>query len=458
MSASGRVLLVDDDAELTALLERGLTRRGFAVTSAASAASALAHLAAHDVDVVVTDLHLSGLGAGPGGLDLAARAVEHRPGLPVIVITAFGSFDTAIAAIRAGAYDFLTKPVQIEVLAMAAERAVAHRRLVDEVVRLRQQVTSGRATTWLGDSEAMQKVEDLIARVAATDASVLITGESGTGKEVVARELHQRSRRAAGPLIAINCAAMPEHLLESELFGHVKGAFTDARTARAGLFAQASGGTLVLDEIGELPVALQAKLLRALQERKVRPVGGDAETAFDVRLLSATNRDLEARIEERAFRDDLFYRINVVHLALPPLRARGADVLQLAQRFVAETASRFGKEVRGISAQAAQKLTAYSWPGNVRELGNAIERAVAMTRFSDITVEDLPEKIRSHQPTTMVVAGDDPSELLPIEEVERRYILHVLAVVGNNRTLASQVLGLDRKTLYRKLKSYGVGE
>jgi DNA-binding NtrC family response regulator len=456
MTAAGKVLLIDDDAELTALLERGLSRRGFAVTCASTAAAALAHLDEHDVDLVITDLHLQ----GPGGLELAERVVANRPGLPVIVITAFGSLDTAIAAIRAGAYDFLTKPVQIEVLAMAAERAVAHRRLVEEVVRLRQQVTAGRGagSTWLGDSEAMRRVEDLIGRVAATDASVLITGESGTGKEVVARELHQRSRRAAGPMIAINCAAMPEHLLESELFGHVKGAFTDARSSRAGLFVNASGGTLFLDEIGELPVALQAKLLRALQERKVRPIGGDVEVEFDVRLISATNRDLEARIEERAFRDDLFYRINVVHLALPPLRARGADVLQLAQRFVTDTAARFGKEVRGISATAAHKLTAYAWPGNVRELANAVERAVAMTRFSDITVEDLPDKIRSYTPSTMVVAGDDPTELVPVEEVERRYILHVLQVVGNNRTLASQVLGLDRKTLYRKLKSYGVGE
>ncbi|MEZ4359210.1 MAG: sigma-54 dependent transcriptional regulator [Kofleriaceae bacterium] len=454
MSGAGQVLLVDDDAELTALLERGLARRGFAVTAVATAEAALAHLERHDVDLVITDLHLQKL----GGLALTERVVANRPGVPVIVITAFGSLDTAIAAIRTGAYDFLTKPVQIEVLAIAAERAVAHHRMTDELVRLREQVHAQAGSPSLGESAAMRQVDDVLGRVAGTDASVLITGESGTGKELVARELHRRSRRAGGPLVAINCAAMPEQLLESELFGHVRGAFTDAKTSRPGLFVQASGGSLFLDEIGELPVALQAKLLRALQERKVRPIGGDAEVEFDVRLISATNRDLEARIEERAFRDDLYYRINVVHVPLPPLRARGGDVLRLAHRFMVETARRFGKDVTGISATAAAKLTAYAWPGNVRELGNAIERAVAMARFSELTVEDLPDRVRSYTASSLDVGGEDPTELLPLEAVERRYILHVLKAVGNNRTLASQVLGLDRKTLYRKLKGYGVDE
>lgn len=454
MSSKSHVLVVDDDVELVALLDRGLVRRGFTVASECSGEAALAFLVDHDVDLVITDLHLKGL----SGIELTERIVANRPGIPVIVLTAFGNLDTAVAAIRAGAYDFLTKPVQIEVLAMAAERAVAHHHLVDELVRLRRQVSSSRGTIWFGDSPAMRSVDDLIERVAGTDASVLITGESGTGKELVAKAIHQRSHRSAAPLVAINCAAMPENLLESELFGHVRGAFTDARSARTGLFVQASGGTLFLDEIGELPVALQAKLLRALQERKVRPVGGDTEIEFDIRLVSATNRDLEARIEERGFRDDLFYRINVVHLHLPPLRARGGDVLQLAQRFVTETAARFGKEVHGISSTAAEKLTTYAWPGNVRELANAVERAVAMTQFSHVTVEDLPEKIRNYTSSTIVVAGDDPTELVALEEVERRYILHVLKVVGDNRTVASQVLGLDRKTLYRKLKSYGVTE
>ncbi len=454
MTGKGRLLLVEDDAELSALLERGLSRRGFQVAVARSGEAALAHLVEHDVDVVVTDLHMPGL----GGLQLTERIVANRPGVPVIVITAFGSLDTAIAAIRVGAYDFLTKPLQVEVLAIAAERAVGHRELVAEVSRLRERVAASTDAAWLGDSAPMREVKELVDRVATTDASVLITGESGTGKELVAREFHRRSRRSSGAMVAVNCAAMPEALLESELFGHVRGAFTDARAARAGLFVAASGGTLFLDEIGELPVALQAKLLRALQERRVRPVGGDAEVPFDVRLISATNRDLEARIDERAFRDDLYYRINVVHIHLPPLRARGGDILLLAQRFVTEAASRFAKEVTGLSVAAGEKLLAYAWPGNVRELANAMERAVALTRFHEITVEDLPEKIRNYSATTVVLAGEDPSELVPLEDLERRYILHVLKAMGGNRTLTAGVLKLDRKTLYRKLKSYGVDE
>jgi DNA-binding NtrC family response regulator len=284
---------------------------------------------------------------------------------------------------------------------------------------------------------------------------VLITGESGTGKELVARALAARSRRRAGPFVAINCAAMPEALLESELFGHGKGAFTDAKTARTGLFLQANGGVLFLDEIGEMPLALQPKLLRALQERKVRPLGGDSETAFDARLVAATNRDLETAVEQRRFREDLFYRINVITVALPPLRARGNDVLLLAQHYVQHFAGQFGKNVTGLSSPAAERLCSYGWPGNVRELQNCMERAVALTRFAEIVVEDLPDKIRSYRRSHVVVASDDPTELVPLDEIERRYILRALEALGGNRTLTAQVLGLDRKTLYRKLRSYG---
>src|SRR6185437_13227793 len=245
-------------------------------------------------------------------------------------------------------------------------------------------------------------------------------------------------------------------LLESELFGHARGAFTDASRARAGLLAQANGGTLFLDEIGEMPLAVQPKLLRALQERRFRPVGGDAEVGFDARIVAATNRDLEAAVEERRFREDLYYRINVIHLDLPALRARGTDVLLLAQHFVAAYAARAGKDVTGIAPATAERLLAYSWPGNVRELSNAIERAVALTRYVELTVEDLPPKIRDHRPAHVVVATLDPAELVPLEEVERRYILRVLEALGGNKTRAAQVLGLDRKTLYRKLERYGL--
>jgi two-component system response regulator HydG len=293
--------------------------------------------------------------------------------------------------------------------------------------------------------------------VADSDASVLITGESGTGKEVVARALHARSKRRAGPFVAVNCAAMPEALLESELFGHTKGAFTDARAARTGLFLQADRGTLLLDEIGELPPGMQPKLLRALQERVVRPVGGSAEIPFDVRIVAATNRDLETAIEERTFRADLYYRLDVIHVELPPLRSRGSDVLVLAQRFVEEFATRAGKGVTGISAPAAEKLLAYAWPGNVRELMNCVERAVALTRYDQITVDDLPAKVKDHRPSHVLVASEDPSDLVPLEEVERRYVLKVLESAGGNKTLAARILGLDRKTLQRKVERSGRG-
>jgi two-component system response regulator HydG len=271
----------------------------------------------------------------------------------------------------------------------------------------------------------------------------------------VARALHRRGRRKDGPFVAINCAALPETLLESELFGHERGAFTDARAARSGLFVQASGGTLFLDEIGEMPLALQPKLLRALQERAVRPLGGEREVPFDVRLVTATNRDLETAVHDGRFREDLFFRVNVIHVPLPPLRARGGDILLIAQRFVNEYAARSGKAVTGLSPQAAERLLAYAWPGNVRELENCIERAIALAQHDKILPDDLPEKIRDYRRSHVLVASDDPAELVPLEEVERRYILRVLEAVGGNKSQAAQVLGLGRKTLYRKLEEYG---
>jgi two-component system response regulator HydG len=359
---------------------------------------------------------------------------------------------------RAGAYDFVIKPFELDVLGLAVERAARHRALTREVVRLRARVATGRGGALIGESAAMREVFDLIDRVAETDASVLITGESGTGKELVARAIHERSRRRGGKLVTINCAAMPEALLESELFGHVKGAFTDAKAGHAGLFVAAEGGTLFLDEIGELPIALQPKLLRALQERKVRPIGSEHEVAFDVRLVTATNRDLETAIDDKTFREDLYYRINVVHLQLPPLRARAGDVAMLAQSFLVDAATRFGKQVRGFSPAAADKLTSYAWPGNVRELANAIESAVALARFDELGVDDLPLKIRSYTPSHVLVPGTDPAGLVPLDEVERRYILHVVEACGGNQSLAAQILRIDRKTLHRRIKSYRNGD
>ena len=451
----GRILIVDDDRAMCEMLEGVLKRRGFECASRTSAEEALQLLAAEEFDVIVTDLNMQ----GTSGLELCQQVVANRPDVPVVVVTAFGSLETAVGAIRAGAYDFVTKPFEMEDIALTLERAVGHRQLREEVKRLRSAVReSQQFSDMIGTSAPMQKVYDLIARVAETEATVLVTGESGTGKELVAKAAHSRSRRAQGPFVAINCAAMPEPLLESELFGHVKGAFTDARQARSGLFLKASGGTLFMDEIGEMAMGMQAKLLRVLQERTVRPVGGDKEIPFDTRIIAATNRDLDTEVAERRFREDLFYRINVVRIQVPPLRSRGSDVLVLAQHFVERFAAVHRTNVKGLSSAAAERLMAYSWPGNVRELQNCIERAVALARYEMLGVDDLPEKLRDYRPSRVIVESEDPAELLPMEEVERRYVLRVLQAVGGNKTLAAEVLGFDRRTLYRKLERYGAVE
>jgi two-component system response regulator HydG len=448
---SGRILIVDDDAAMTDVLVQALPRKGYECVASTSGDEAYRLLESETFDAVVTDLNMRGM----NGIELCTRIGGTWPDVPVIVITAFGSLESAIEAIRAGAYDFVTKPFDIKTLALALDRAVQHRTLRQEVRRLQEQIDGSRPLPDLvGDSPPMRPVRELIQRLSSSDASVLVTGESGSGKEVVARALHVSGRRRSGPFVAVNCAALPEPLLESELFGHTKGAFTDAKAPRAGLFVQAHGGTLFLDEIGEMPPSLQVKLLRALQDRRIRPVGAEGETPVDVRVICATNRDLESAIEERRFREDLYFRINVVQIAVPPLRVRGNDVLTLAQHFLNRFAVRAEKPVKGISPAAAEKLLGYAWPGNVRELQNAMERAVALTRFEEVAVEDLPERIRQYR-NDALVEGADPAELVPLEEVERRYILRVLHAFGGRRSDAAKLLGIDRKTLYRKLEIWG---
>ena len=446
-----RVLLVEDDPAMGALVSRNLTKRGFEPLHVPSAAEALSAVEAQTFHVVVSDVRLGGM----TGLELCERLSARRPDVPVILITAFGDLDTAIAALRAGAHDFLPKPFEIDELAMRISHAAELGYLRAEVKRLREVVVPAREPDgMLGESPAMQVVFSLMARFALSDASVLIHGETGTGKELAARGLHMQSARRDGPFIAINCAAVPENLLESELFGHTRGAFTDAREKRQGLFLEAHGGTLFLDEVAELPVALQAKLLRALQDRKVRPIGSDKEVPFDARIICATHRDLDARVESGQFREDLYYRLNVLQLELPPLRARGSDVLVLSNAYLKAITARTGKQVSSIAAEAARKLMSYAWPGNARELANVIERAVALAEYDEITVADLPEKIQAFRSSDVIVAGHDPSELVTLEEVERRYILRVLEAAGGNRTRAAEILQVDRKTLYTKLKNY----
>ena len=451
----GRVLIVDDDPRLCKMVETFLRTQAFESSSCTSAEAAAEVLRTDQFDAVVTDLNLPGI----SGVQLCERIVANRPDLPVVVITGYGSLETAVAALRAGAYDFVTKPLDMNMLLFAIRRAVQHHSLQQEVKKLSEIVaTSTRCEGLLGESASMQQLFDRIRRVAGSDVSVLICGESGTGKELVARALHTQSRRHEGPFVAVNCAAIPESLLESELFGHKRGAFTDAKTERKGLFLQADGGTLFLDEISAFPLILQPKLLRALEERRVRPVGADQEVPFDARVLAATNRDLEAAVEEERFREDLFFRLNVVQIELPPLRSRGADILLLAQHFLTQFAARSGKHVIGMSHSVAEKLLGYAWPGNVRELRNAIEHAVALTVHEEIIVEDLPEKIRAHRSSQVVLGGNDPAEILPLEEMERRYILHAMQVAGGNKTLAARALGLDRTTLHRKLHLYGAAD
>ncbi len=450
------VFVIDDEREMVDLIALGLKKRGFHMSSFTSGPDALAAIATVDVDVIVTDLNMKGM----SGLELCQKVALDRPDIPVLVLTAFGSFETAVGAIRAGAYDFVTKPVEIEALAIAVRRAAEHRALRGELKRLHEVVanTRGRGDL-IGASPAMQQVYQLIDQVSATDATVLITGESGTGKEVVARAIHEKSRRKDGPYVALNCAAVPEQLLESELFGHAKGAFTDASKSRQGLFQQASGGSLFLDEVGDMALTTQPKLLRALQEKRVRPVGAESEVLTDVRLITATNRDLEDMVEDKRFREDLYYRINVIHIPLPPLRARGGDVLMLAQHMLRHYAAVFDKSVMGLSAAAAERMLAYDWPGNVRELGNCLERAVALAHFEEIQVEDLPEKIRNQQTRrSNPMSGTDHPELMTLEEVERRHVVRVLEACQGNRTDAAKVLDLDRKTLYRKLLRWGVSD
>ncbi|MBP8130328.1 MAG: sigma-54-dependent Fis family transcriptional regulator [Candidatus Hydrogenedentes bacterium] len=446
-----RILVVDDDQAMCELIAEDMSRRGFEVRWHTSAAAALANLKTESFAAVLTDLRMPVM----DGLGLCDSVKTEWPDLPVIILTAFGNLQAAVGAIRAGAYDFVTKPVKMDLLAIALQRAVDYHALratvrkLDEIVQVLQHFGN-----LIGNSAPMRELYERMRKVADSDSSALITGESGSGKELVARALHANSRRAAGPFVAVNCAGLPAPLLESELFGHARGAFTDAKEERKGLILQANGGTLLLDEIAEFPLPLQPKILRVLEERTVRPIGSDREVPFDVRVIALTNRDLESAVEEGLFREDLYYRINVINIAVPPLRARQTDILLLAQSFVDHFRQISGKPVMGVSTPAAERMMIYNWPGNVRELRNAVEQAVALSPYEKIAVEDLPERIRTYRPSRIVLEGSNPDELVPMEEVERRYILHVLKALGGNRTQAAHVLGINRRTLHRKLQSY----
>ncbi len=449
---SARVLVVDDDRDAGEVIRDLLIDSNLSADYADRGEAALATLDEVDVDVVLTDVRMDAM----SGIELCKRVREKHPDVPVIVITGQADVDTAVGALRAGAWDFVTKPLNVDHVLAAIARAVEHRRTRSEVRRLRKALAAARPIDGIiGESQPIRAITEMVSRIAEGDAMVLITGESGTGKELVAQAVHRLGPRKDEPFVAINCGAVPGNLLESELFGHVKGAFTDARRDRPGLFTQAGAGTIFLDEIGEMPLDMQVKLLRVLQERRVRPVGGDEEAPFYARVVCATNRDLEAEVEEGRFRQDLYYRVNVVTIEVPPLRARAGDVLLLAHHFLKRIAERTGKGVTSISPEASRKLLDYDWPGNVRELENGMERAVALARLSEISVDDLPAKIRDHQSTRLVIEGDDPSELVTMSEMERRYVRRVLEACRGNKTQAARVLGIDRRSLYRRLEEPG---
>jgi two-component system response regulator HydG len=449
---AAQIIVIDDEQEECQLLAMTLERQGMSVVACTSAQVALERIAHEEFDAVLTDLAMSDI----GGIEVCERVAGSQPGLPVVVVTGQGSMSAAIAAMRAGAYDFVTKPVDPNLIALTVGRAVQHRKLHAELKRLRGVVDgAGSPTDIVGSSGSMRRVHETIARVAGGDASVLLHGETGTGKELIAKRIHVISPRSNGPFVALNCAAVPPSLLESELFGHARGAFTDARTERVGLFVQADRGTLFLDEIGEMPLEMQPKLLRALQERKVRPVGANSEVPFDARIVAATNRDLEEEVRQRRFREDLYYRVNVVRIDVPSLRERSSDVLELAQYFLKRHDARAGSAVHNLSTEAARKLLAYQWPGNVRELENCIERAIAFARYDQITVDDLPDKIAAYAPEHFAVTANDADEVVTLAEVERRYVNRVLSLLGGNKSRAAEVLGIDRRTLHRKMHRWG---
>jgi DNA-binding NtrC family response regulator len=442
---SARLLVVDDDAVARDLLCEVLTREGYRVRPAADGAEALAICANEIIDLALLDLRMPGL----DGITLLGRLAALRPDVPVVILTAFATMDTAIAAIRAGAYDYLSKPFRMEEIQLVVRRALEARRLAQENRHYRQELKDRyRVDNLVGQSPAMIAVYKTIARVASLDATVLVCGETGTGKELVARAIHYAGPRAHRPFVVVDCSTVPDALFESELFGHVRGAFTGAIAARRGLLEAADGGTVLIDEIGELSTPLQAKLLRVLQERAVRRLGGNESVPIDVRVIAATHRDLRARVASGAFREDLYYRLNVVTIGLPALRERLDDLPLLARHFLDKHARAAGKPITGFARETLQALSSHRWPGNVRELEHAIERAVALTSTAVLLPDDLPEDVRNGAGRVLPA----PSHAMTLDEMKDWYVEAVLRQVHGNKVRAAEILGIDRRTLYRMLE------
>ncbi len=449
MSDRIRVLVVDDETPQVELVSGFLGRHGFDVQSAGDGAEALARLRAESADIVLTDQRMPGL----SGLELLDAARRLNPEVAVIVMTAYGTIEDAVAAIKAGASDYLAKPLNIDELLHRLTQVRDRQRLVRENRELREALQERhRVEGIVGESGLMQEVLSLVRRVAASDATVLIRGESGTGKELIAKAIHYASRRAGGPLVRVNCAALPETLLESELFGHERGAFTGAVATRRGRFEAAQGGSVFLDEIGDLPPHLQVKLLRVLQEREIERLGASRSIAVDVRVLAATHRDLEDLVRRERFRDDLYYRLNVVTIPVPPLRARRDDIPVLLDHFVRKFTHANGRVIRGMTKEAREALLRYDYPGNVRELENVVERAVVLTRDDVLGVADLPLTLQAPRQES----GREQTLPAAVEGLERHLIGEALDRAGGVQTRAAEVLGVSERVLRYKLQKYGL--
>ena len=447
-------MVVDDERNIRFGLAKALEMDGYEVEQAEDGQEALKLLLKMEIDLIIADLRMPKV----SGEELLKKVVSAYPTVPVIILTGHGTVDNAVQAMRNGAYDFLTKPVNLDRLGLLVKRALGrrelarkHQELQDEVRRLEKRKSGGEM---LGKSAPMERIFELINQVAPTRASVLITGESGTGKELVADALHTASPRKEAPLIKVHCAALSESLLESELFGHEKGSFTGAAGQRKGRFELADGGTIFLDEIGEINQATQIKILRVLQERSFERVGGEQTITVDVRIIAATNRDLKAEVEAGRFREDLYYRLNVVNIHLPALRERLEDIPLLAARFLQESASENGKDVQGLEPKAAMALGAYRWPGNIRELRNVIESAVVLSKGQYISVDDLPSQLRERdeEDGIRVPLG------IPMAEAEKIILRANLNAHQGNKSRTAEVLGIGRKTLHRKIHDYGMEE
>ena len=443
------ILVVEDEELMRSILRRLLEEAGYDVFTADSAETALAFFSENDIAVTLTDIKMGGM----DGIELLSQIKSVDENALVIIMTAYSSVDSAVAALRSGAYDYVNKPFVNEDLLQTVKNAIVQRDLFKENRVLRREL--GRRYSFseiIGKSESLQKVFSLVEKVADTNTNLLIRGESGTGKELIARAVHFNSGRASKPFLAVNCGAIPESLLESELFGHKKGSFTGAVADKKGLFRSASGGTLFLDEIGEMPIALQVRLLRALQEHEVTPVGSSETIRFDARILAATNRDLEQDVKDGRFREDLFYRLNVIEIKLPSLRERREDIPLLVKYFAARAARNANAEEKPVAHSAMAALVNYSWPGNVRELENTIERAFILSG-NEIDGDSLPAKIQASVNGASVTR--DVDDFRPtLDETERRYVLEILASVEDDKVKAANILGIDLSTLYRKLKKY----